>query len=87
MRYQIVSQTLNSDLFTVNDQTGQVYLRTNVLGNNVNQYNVSSLVWKISEHVSQNFVDDEKIILQSSGKQKYWILISIELNCFHPSSL
>lgn len=41
VRYQIVSQTLNSDLFTVNDQTGQVYLRTNVLGNNVNQYNVS----------------------------------------------
>ena len=41
MRYQIVSQTLNSDLFTVNDQTGQVYLRTNVLGNNINQYNVS----------------------------------------------
>lgn len=72
MRYQIVSQTLNSDLFTVNDQTGQVYLRTNVLGNNVNQYNVSSLVWKISEHVSQNFVNDEKIILQSSGEQKYW---------------
>lgn len=41
VRYQIVSQTLNGDLFTVNDQTGQVYLRTNVLGNNVNQYNVS----------------------------------------------
>lgn len=41
VRYQIVSQTLNSDLFTVNDQTGQVYLRTNVLGNNINQYNVS----------------------------------------------
>lgn len=87
MRYQIVSQTLNSDLFTVNDQTGQVYLRTNVLGNNVNQYNVSSLVWKISEHVSQNFVNDEKIIFQSSGEQKYWILKSIKLNCFHPTSL
>lgn len=64
MRYQIVSQTLNSDLFTVNDQTGQVYLRTNVLGNNVNQYNVSSLVWKISEHVSQNFVNDEKLFFR-----------------------
>ncbi|KAK3089813.1 hypothetical protein FSP39_006721 [Pinctada imbricata] len=41
IRYNVVSQTSNSDLFYSNDATGQIYIRSNVLGNNINQYNIS----------------------------------------------
>ena len=43
VRYRITSQTGNQDLFIVNDVTGAVYLRSNVLGNGINQYNVRLL--------------------------------------------
>jgi hypothetical protein len=41
--YYIVSGSQNSELFFATPSTGQIYLRTNIVGTSINQYNVRFL--------------------------------------------
>ena len=44
VRYMISSTSANRDLFFMEETTGNVYLRTSIIGSGVDQYVVSTLI-------------------------------------------